>query len=172
METKEYRLKQLTEKITKGTTIIDGIAEAVMPEKTLSHDIKGEVTEENDAIIVVIGESPYAETDGDRGENGVTISSTDKNMLESLRASLQEQKKEAVPVVAIIIGGRPLAITEYMDLFDSIIMAWLPGTEGEGIADVLFGKYDFSGKLTYTWRENPADTNSKVLFEKGYGLSK
>lgn len=159
-------------KITKGTTIIDGIAEAVMPEKTLSHDVKGEVTEENDAIIVVIGESPYAETDGDRGENGVTISSTDKNMLESLRASLQEQKKEAVPVVAIIIGGRPLAITEYMDLFDSIIMAWLPGTEGEGIADVLFGKYDFSGKLTYTWRENPADTNSKVLFEKGYGLSK
>lgn len=162
----------LTGKTTIGTTIIDGIAAAVMPEKTLSHDIKGEVLAENEAIIIVVGEGPYAETDGDRSENGVTISATDKEMLANLRQSLSNQGKEDMPVVAILIGGRPLDITEYMDLFDGIIMAWLPGTEGEGIADVLFGEYDFTGKLTYTWREHPGDTQSPVLFEKGFGLTK
>ncbi|MBQ8278529.1 MAG: glycoside hydrolase family 3 protein [Roseburia sp.] len=158
--------------ITAGTTIIDGIAAAVMPEKTLSHNVKGEVAAENDAIIVVIGEGPYAETDGDRGKNSVTISATDKTMLDNLRQSLADEGKEDIPVVAILIGGRSLDISEYMDMFDGIIMAWLPGTEGAGIADVLFGEYDFTGKLTYTWRENPGDPESPVLFEKGYGLTK
>lgn len=162
----------LTGKTTIGTTIIDGIAAEVMPEKKLSHNVKGEIAEENDAIIVVVGEGPYAETDGDRGGNSVTISATDKTMLDKLRQSLADQGKEDIPVIAIIIAGRPLDITEYMDMFDGIIMAWLPGTEGAGIADVLFGEYDFSGKLTYTWRENPGDPESAVLFEKGYGLTK
>ena len=93
-------------------------------------------------------------------------------MLENLRQSLADQKKEDIPVIAIIVAGRPLDITEYMDMFDGIVMAWLPGTEGAGIADVLFGEYDFTGKLSYTWRENPGDLESAVLFEKGYGLTK
>ena len=57
-------------------------------------------------------------------------------------------------------------------IIDGIVMAWLPGTEGAGIADVLFGEYDFTGKLTYTWSENPGDPTSPVLYEKGYGLTK
>jgi len=162
----------LTGKTTIGTTIIDGIAAAVMPEKTLSHNVKGEIAKENDAIIVVVGEGPYAETEGDRGKSSVTISATDKTMLENLRQSLADSGKKDVPVIAIIVAGRPLDITEYMDMFDGIIMAWLPGTEGAGVADVLFGEYDFTGKLTYTWRENPGDPESPVLFEKGYGLTK
>jgi len=162
----------MTGKTTIGTTIIDGIAEEVMPEKKLSHNVKGEIREENDAFIVVIGEGPYAETDGDRGKNSVTISATDKGMLENLRQSLADKKKEDIPAIAIIVAGRPLDITEYMDMFDGIIMAWLPGTEGAGIADVLFGQYDFTGKLTYTWRENPGEPESPILYEKGYGLTK
>lgn len=162
----------LTGMTTPGTTIIDGIAAEVMPEKKLSHDVKGEVVAENDAIIVVVGEGPYAEMYGDRGIDGVTISATDKEMLDNLRQSLTEQGKEDIPVIAILIGGRCLDITDYMDMFDGIIMAWLPGTEGAGIAEVLFGEYDFTGKLTYTWRENPGDPESPVLFEMGYGLTK
>lgn len=162
----------LTGKTTIGTTIIDGIAAEIMPEKKLSHNVKGEIAEENDALIVVVGEGPYAETDGDRGENSVTINATDKTMLENLRQSLADSGKDDIPVIAIIVAGRPLDITEYMDMFDGIIMAWLPGTEGAGIADVLFGEYDFTGKLTYTWKENPGDPESPVLFEKGYGLTK
>ena len=162
----------LTGMTTPGTTIIDGIAAAVMPEKTLSHNVKGEVAAENDAIIVVVGEGPYAEMYGDRGIDGVTISATDKEMLDNLRQSLSEQGKEDIPVVAILLGGRSLDISEYMDMFDGIIMAWLPGTEGAGIADVLFGEYDFTGKLTYTWHEVAGDPESPALFEKGYGLTK
>jgi len=156
---------------TKGTTIIDGIAKAVMPEKKLSHNVKGEVAPENEAIIVVVGEGPYAETEGDRKANAVTISATDKVMLGELRESLETSGKD-IPVVAILIGGRSLDIAEYEDMFDAIIMAWLPGTEGAGIADVLFGEYDFTGKLTFTWHEIAGDPTSPVLYEKGYGLTK
>lgn len=167
-------------KTTQGTTIIEGIAAQVMPEKTLSHDVKGEVLEENDAVIVVIGEGPYAETDGDRSAGALKISADDAAMLENLKASLEEQGKEDIPVVAVLIAGRPLNITEYLDDFDALIMAWLPGTQGEGIADVLFGEYDFTGKLNYTWMKDPADieekfeegNEDKVLFPAGYGLSK
>ena len=157
--------------ITKGTSIIDGIAKAVMPEKKLSHDVKGEVAPENEAIIVVVGEGPYAETEGDRKTNAVTISADDKVMLGKLRDSLEAFPKD-IPVVAILIGGRSLDISEYEDMFDGIIMAWLPGTEGAGIADVLFGEYDFTGKLNFTWHEVAGDPTSPVLYEKGYGLTK
>ena len=157
--------------ITKGTSIIDGIAKAVMPEKKLSHDVKGEVASENEAIIVVVGEGPYAETEGDRKTNAVTISVDDKVMLGKLRDSLEAFPKD-IPVVAILIGGRSLDISEYEDMFDGIIMAWLPGTEGAGIADVLFGEYDFTGKLNFTWYEVAGDPTSPVLYEKGYGLTK
>ncbi|MDO4332026.1 MAG: glycoside hydrolase family 3 protein [Eubacteriales bacterium] len=167
-------------KTTQGTTIIDGIAAQVMPEKKLSHDVKGEVLEENDAVIVVIGEGPYAETDGDRTADALKVSADDAVMLENLKASLKEQGKQDIPVIAILIAGRPLNITEYLDDFDALIMAWLPGTEGEGVADVLFGEYDFTGKLQYTWMKDPADiedkfaegNEDKVLFPAGFGLSK
>ncbi len=165
--------------ITQGTSIIDGIAAAVMPGKVLSHDVKGEIAPENDAVIVVIGEAPYVETGGDRKPEELKISAGDRELLANLKQSLIEQGKEDIPVVAIIIAGRPINITEYMEDFDSIIMAWLPGTEGAGIADVLFGEYDFTGKLPYTWVKDPLDipikleeeNRDKILFEKGYGLS-
>lgn len=161
----------LTGKTTIGTTIIDGIAAEVMPEKKISHNVKGEVTSENEALIVVVGEGPYAETEGDRKANAVTMSADDKVMLGKLRDSLDGSGRD-VPVVAIIVAGRPIDISEYEDMFDGIIMAWLPGTEGGGIADVLFGDCDFSGKLNFTWHEVAGDPTSPVLYEKGYGLTK
>lgn len=167
-------------KITKGTTIIDGIAAQVMPEKTLSHDIGGIVQAENEAIIAVFGEEPYAEMYGDRTPETLTISDKDRTLLNNLKDSLEAQGKEDILKVAIITAGRPVNITQYMDMFDAVIMAWLPGTEGAGIADVLFGDYDFTGKLTYTWLKDPVNMDKKftenneeyVLFEKGYGLNK
>lgn len=170
----------LSGKITQGTTIIDGIAGAVMPEKTLSHDIKGEVLAENDAVIVVIGENTYVETGGDRMPSSLTITGDDKTMLTNLKQSLIDQGKEDIPVVAIVVAGRPVNITEYMEMFDGVVMAWLPGTEGAGIADVLFGDYDFTGTLPYTWVKDPVDievkfeegNEDKILFPKGYGLTK
>ncbi len=157
---------------TVGTTIMDGLADAVMPEKTLSHDISGVIEEEHDAILVVIGEYPYAESNGDRKADEVVLSEIDQAMLKNLRISIGRKEMQDVPIIAVVIAGRPIDLTEYIDLFDGLVMAWLPGTEGAGVTDVLFGEYDFTGTLPYTWRENPGDPESPVLFEKGYGLQK
>lgn len=165
---------------TQGTTIIEGIADQVMPEKTLSHDVKGEVLKENDAVIVVFGEGPYVESGGDRTADALKMSAADEQMLANLKQSLADQGKQDIPVIAVIIAGRPINIAEYMNDFDAVIMAWLPGTEGEGVADVLFGEYDFTGKLNYTWVKDPENitdkfvegNEDKILFERGYGLNK
>lgn len=166
--------------ITKGTTIIEGIASQIMPEKTISHDLKGEVLEENDGVIVVFGEGPYVESGGDRTAADLKISAADEEMLENLRASLAQKNRQDIPVIGIIIAGRPVNITEYMDIFDAVIMAWLPGTEGEGVADVLFGDFDFTGKLNFTWMKSPEymdekfkeGNEDKILFARGFGLDK
>jgi beta-glucosidase len=79
-------------------------------------------------------------------------------------------------VVVIIISGRPLIITEQIDDWDAVVAAWLPGTEGQGVTDVLFGDYPFTGKLSYTWPRSmeqiPLGSGSgEPLFPFGYGLT-
>lgn len=170
--------------ITQGTTIIEAINNAKAEGVQLSHDVTGEVAEGKDAVIAVFGEVPYAETNGDRSVSKLTVSAKDQEMLENLRTSLEG--KNDIPKIAIIIAGRPLDIDEYFDMFDAVIMAWLPGTEGAGVADVLFGEYDFTGVLPYTWMKDAEDIYlkkdaalageevdpDKVLFPNGYGLNK
>lgn len=173
-------------KITKGTTIIEGIAEVTAGrELKLTHDVTGVVNEEADALMVVVGEEPYAETDGDRTAGTLVLSAKDQEVLKAVRESL-EQRKDRIPVVAVIVAGRPLDLTEYQDLFDGIVMAWLPGTEGAGVADVLFGDYEFRGTLPVTWLKDmeklpsimEADLKGTqvdpqlALYERGTGLHK
>lgn len=172
--------------ITQGTTIIEGIAEVTAGrDLKLTHDVTGVVGEEADALIVVVGEQPYAEMEGDRMPSGLVVSDKDQQVLEAVRESLA-QRTDQIPVIAVIVAGRPLDITEYMDMFDGIVMAWLPGTEGAGVADVLFGDYDFQGTLPITWmkdmEELPAIKEADltgtqvdpqlVLYPRGTGLSK
>lgn len=171
--------------ITYGTTIIQGVSDATSADGVgLSHDVTGELAEGKDALIAVFGEVPYAEMNGDRSVESLTVSAKDQELLENLRASLEG--RDDIPKVAIIIAGRPLDIDEYFDMFDAVIMAWLPGSEGAGIADVLFGDYDFTGVLPYTWMKEAEDIYlkkdaalageevdpEKVLFPNGYGLNK
>lgn len=173
-------------KITKGTTIIEGIAEVTADrELKLTHDITGVVNEEADALMVVVGEEPYAESDGDRTATSLVFSEKDQEVLKNVRESLG-QRKDRIPVVAVIVAGRPLDLTEYLDLFDGIVMAWLPGTEGAGVADVLFGDYEFRGTLPVTWLKDmeklpsimEADLKGTqvdpqlALYERGTGLHK
>lgn len=166
-------------KITRGTTIFDGMVQQA-PDKEFTYNTLGEVGEESDAVIVVIGEGPYAETNGDRAAEEVKIDAEDEQLLKDLENSLEESGKQDITKIAVIIAGRPLDIAEYLDDFDAVIMAWLPGSEGEGIADVLFGEYDFSGRLNYTWLKDFSDIDEKfrdgnedkVLFPVGYGLDK
>lgn len=173
-------------KITKGTTIIEGIAEVTADrELKLTHDITGVVNEEADALMVVVGEEPYAESDGDRTATSLVFSEKDQEVLKNVRESLG-QRENRIPVVAVIVAGRPLDLTEYLDLFDGIVMAWLPGTEGAGVADVLFGDYEFRGTLPVTWLKDMEELPSIMeadlkgtqvdpqiaLYERGTGLHK
>lgn len=118
--------------------------------------------------IVVVGELPYAETSGD--SQNLTIAKpgydTIANVCESVRC------------VVVIISGRPVVIEPYLEKIDALVAAWLPGTEGQGIADVLFGQYGFTGRLGRTWFRrvdqlpmNVGDAHYDPLFPFGYGLT-
>ena len=84
-------------------------------------------------------------------------------------------KENNIPVVVVLLSGRPMMITNEVKDWDALIAAWLPGTEGSGVADVLFGDYNPSGKLSFSWPKNvdqfPIDADDDHLYDYGYGLS-
>lgn len=128
-----------------GTTILQGIQNTVSSYSTVIYDLTGNFADQKglaDAGIAVVGESPYAEGWGDM-ENP-RLSEEDLETIYNL-------KKISKKIIVIIVSGRPLDIKEYAKDWDAIIAAWLPGSEGQGIADVLFGDYDFKGKLPVDW---------------------
>jgi len=112
---------------------------------TYSPSAGAEEQHSTDLIIAVIGEEPYAEFKGDRFFLG--LDKIDIQLLEHLAQG-------KAPVVVILISGRPLVITEQLPLMTALIAAWLPGTEAQGIADVLFGQASPSGRLPFTWPRN------------------
>src|SRR6185312_9673255 len=119
-----------------------------------------------DVIIVAVGEQPYAEFKGDRA---------DLNLPAADAALIAKAKATNSRVVALLYSGRPLVLNSALDQSDAFVAAWLPGTEGEGITDVLFGDHPFKGKLPRHWPVNneqlSADnTAGSALFSIGYGL--
>jgi beta-glucosidase len=160
-----------------GTSIFGGIQAAVAAgggSAVLSKE--GRFTEKPDAAIVVFGEGPYAEFQGDR-EN-LEFSPNDAHDLELLR----RLHAEGVPTVAVFLSGRPLWVNPEINASDAFVAAWLPGSEGEGVADVLFRStgrehYDFTGRLAFSWPEiavpvtyDAAGNVSGALFPRGWGL--
>jgi beta-glucosidase len=156
--------------ITPGTTILQAIQDTVAESAVVRYDRAGNFGEDDgraDVGIVVVGEEPYAEGVGDRAD--LSLSVEDIETIDRVRAVSDK-------VVVIIISGRPLIITEQIDDWDAAVAAWLPGTEGQGVADVLFGDYSFTGKLSYTWPRSmeqiPLGSGSgEPLFPFGYGLT-
>ncbi|MDP9422779.1 MAG: exo 1,3/1,4-beta-D-glucan glucohydrolase [Pseudomonadota bacterium] len=162
----------------QGQSIYAGIREAVGAgggRATLSAD--GAITAKPDVAIVVFGESPYAEMVGDRPT--VEYSPSDKKDLELLK----KLKAAGIPTVAVLLSGRPLWVNPEINASDAFVAAFLPGSEGGGVADVLFkdpaGKvrHDFKGKLSYSWPKradqtplNVGDASYDPLFAFGYGL--
>jgi len=155
--------------ITIGTTIREAIEQEV-PDAEITYEREGELIDTSaDAAIVVIGEEPYAEGFGDRYDLSIQISQI--NLIRNI-------KNAGLPVIVILISGRPLIIESIIPYSDAIIAAWLPGTEGNGITDVLFGDYNPSGLLSHSWPANMEDIpiNSgdfvyEPLFEYGYGIT-
>jgi beta-glucosidase len=145
--------------ITKGTSILEGIKEVTKGKADISYSEDGNSNGKHDAVIAVIGEDPYAETQGDRSGN-ISIRPKDIEML-------KKAYTHHCPVTVIMLSGRPMNIGDELRKWDAFIAAWLPGTEGAGIADVLFGGKSFVGRSPYTWRRTQ---KGEVLFPFGAGL--
>ncbi|HVU19722.1 MAG TPA: glycoside hydrolase family 3 protein [Rhizomicrobium sp.] len=153
-----------------GQTIFEGIREQVTGAggtATLSPD--GSFIDKPDVAIVVFGEDPYAETAGDRSD--LSFPPDSLSLIRKLRA-------QGVPVVSVFLSGRPLYMTPEINASDAFIAAWLPGSEGAGVADMLLRRpdgavaYDFRGRLSFAWPRAPErdDVAETPLFPLGYGL--
>jgi beta-glucosidase len=154
---------------TGGTTILAAIKKAVSSVALVTFSQDGSGAEGATVGVVVIGEKPYAEGSGDNGELALDAADT---------AAVDNMKKAGIPVVVILVSGRPMIATETIDKANAFIAAWLPGTEGQGVADVLFGDYKPTGKLSFTWPRsaeqlpiNVGDKTYDPLFPFGYGLT-
>jgi beta-glucosidase len=160
-----------------ATTILEGIKE--ISEGTVIYDKDASENHfDADLAIIVVGEPPYAEFLGDIGHdsNELTLTLTKEH-----QNYIKKYSEKGVKVVTVLISGRPLVVTEQITQSDAFVAAWLPGSEGAGIAEVLFGKYNFKGKLPHSWPESEEDFKGKYgpnfwdktikpLYPFGYGL--
>jgi beta-glucosidase len=155
---------------TPGTTILQGIRSEAGSGSTVTYNADGSgIDSSYKAAVAVIGETPYAEGSGDR-PGSMGLDSTDLATLNTLKAS-------GVPVVVVLVSGRPLDIAAQLPDWSALLESWLPGTEGNGVSDVLFGDYAPTGKLPSTWMQSAGqqpinDGDGKApLFPFGYGLT-
>jgi beta-glucosidase len=156
--------------ITEGTTVLQAIRKAA-PKATVTYSRTGDVPANAKVAVIVIGERPYAEMKGDKADLAIDT--------EDVQA-VRNAKKAGVPVVVVLFSGRPLILEPILGDVDALVAAWLPGTEGDGIADVLFGTYNPTGKLSITWPRTMAQVPINVspkgekpqgaLFDYGFGL--
>jgi beta-glucosidase len=155
-----------SESSTSGTTILEGIQSICTG--SVTYNVGGYGAAGHDVAIVVVGESPYAEGPGD--DSDLHLLSTDISTINRVRDS-------GTPYAIVLVSGRPMIITDEIADANAFVAAWLPGTEGDGVAEVLFGDYGFTGRLSFTWPEdmsqvpiNIGDAVYDPLFPFGYGL--
>ncbi len=181
------------EHIEGGTSIWEGIHDTA-PQSVLSIDGSAAEEQSFDVAIVVIGETPYAEGLGDIRADGAVApgSSVERPDLQltpyssSLELAvthpedletIRRIRAKGIPVLTILVSGRPLVVNSELDDSAAFIAAWLPGSEGQGVADALFGEQDFQGRLSFSWPAgtehnwNRGDSDYAPLFPYGYGLS-
>lgn len=154
---------------TTGTTILEGIKQ-VVPDATFSQDASAPL-EGHDVGVVVVGERPYAEGIGDVGNgHDLVLSDADKAAVTKVCAAMK--------CAVLVVSGRPQVVADQLGEIDALVASWLPGTEGAGVADVLFGKRPFSGRLPVTWPKSEAqqpinvgDASYDPQFPYGWGLT-
>jgi beta-glucosidase len=150
-----------------GTTVLAAVKKAVSSATKVTTSVDGSGAAGANVGIVVIGETPYAEMMGDR---------TDLRIAPEDVAAVEAVKSAGIPVVVVLFSGRPMVIDAILGKADAIVAAWLPGSEGEGITDVLFGDNKPTGKLSFTWPSGDStsfhigDPGYKTLYKFGYGL--
>lgn len=155
--------------VTGATSIIDGIRGLIGDDNVIDAGTDG-FRDDADVAIIVVGETPYAEGIGDRKAEELVL---DKDQ----RKLIRRYSDAGIKVVTVLISGRPLLVNEQIEQSAAFVAAWLPGSEGQGIAEVLFGDYGFSGKLGFSWPRdagqvpiNVGDSDYDPLYEYGFGL--
>jgi beta-glucosidase len=154
---------------TGGTTLLSALKSALGNGVEITYSADGTGAEGADVVVAVVGEMPYAEGTGDNEH--LTLPDADKEMLANV-------EKAELPTAIVLYSGRPLAVADVIGKSDAFVAAWLPGSEGAGIVDVLVGDYAPTGKLSVTWPRdakqepiNKGDSNYDPLFPFGFGLS-
>lgn len=154
---------------TGGTTLLQAVKNTVSAQTTVKYSADGAGVDSGDVAIVVIGEKPYAEFQGDRAD--LSLAADDAALVKKLSA-------RGVRVVTLLYSGRPMILGDVLNNSTAFIAAWLPGTEGQGMADVLFGDAAPTGKLPHSWPRsmtqvpvNVGDTPYDPLFPFGFGLT-
>jgi beta-glucosidase len=162
--------------ITAGTTILEGLLATAPPGTQVYHDRFGRLDRVDDSdgpldpdvCLAVVGERPYAEGRGDEFEPA--IADRDVAVLANMEATCDR-------LAVVLLSGRPLFVTEELEAWDALVAAWLPGSEGDGVARALFGLESFTGRLPVTWPRSvdqlPVGTDSEdpPLFAFGFGLT-
>ncbi|MEN8651994.1 glycoside hydrolase family 3 N-terminal domain-containing protein [Streptomyces sp. 21So2-11] len=158
-------------KITTGTTVLEGMKKAA-PGAEISYSKDASApTDGHDIGVVVVGETPYAEGIGDVGNgNDLELTAADKAAVDKVCAAMK--------CAVLVVSGRPQLIGDRLGDIDALVASWLPGTEGDGVADVLYGKRPFTGQLPVTWPKSEAqlpinvgDASYAPQFPYGWGLT-
>ena len=160
-----------------ATTILEGIKQKAKGEVIYDKD-GSQNHEDADLAIIVVGETPYAEFFGDIGHESNTRKLT---LTAEHQNYINMYTKKGIETIVVLISGRPLVVTQQINKSNAFVAAWLPGSEGHGIAEVLFGEHNFKGKLPHSWPKfvkdfsgkygpNFWDNSIKPLYSFGYGL--
>jgi beta-glucosidase len=168
--------------IIPGNTILEGIRQVAPDAQVTFSEDASAPTAGSDVGIVVVGETPYAEGFGDVGgplwqDNGVPREPKTMRLNAADRAAVDRVCGAIATCVVVVVSGRPMIVTDQLPEMDALVAAWLPGSQGEGVADVLFGRRPFTGRLSMTWPRtleqepiNVGDRDYHPLFPYGWGL--
>lgn len=156
-------------RVIGGTTILHAVEQSVGLGTSVTYSANGEGADSAEVAIVVVGEEPYAEMFGDRAD--LRLSAADLAVIDAVHAT-------GVPTVVVLLSGRPMIIEEILPKCQALVAAWLPGSEGAGVTDVLFGVVAPTGKLPHSWPRtmdqipvNVGDAKADPLFPFGFGLT-
>ena len=162
------------EEFPNGESILSGIEEAVAEAGgNIIFSPKGDAIKSADVVIAIYGEDPYAEFQGDRKNLDFESKGFDLS-------SLKKFKNKGIPIVSVFLSGRPMWTNPEINMSDAFVAAWLPGSEGGGVSDLLFQRdpsYNFTGRLSFTWpniaevKANTVSLGDDALFTYGYGMS-
>ena len=155
--------------VAGATSIIDGIRQLIGSERVIDAGPDG-IRDDADVVILVVGEEPYAEGAGDRRPEELVLNAAQRELIGAYH-------QQGTRVVTVLISGRPLLVGQELAWSDAFVAAWLPGSEGSGIAELLFGDHNFTGRLGFTWPRDASqiplrigDPDYDPLFPYGFGL--